>query len=143
MITINTHIRITTNSNIDSNTTSIIITTKDPPPPQPGALLPDWEGPEGAPTRLAPKPDSVNIGMITITLERYREHRGPSDRKHRTLGTLERDHWNDRGSSVNIGAILRILAWPPRKDDTHTPRSVNNFTILRAKTRPHPNPALR
>ena len=31
-----------------------------------------------------------------------------------------------RGSSVNIGTIQRILAWPLRKDDTHTSRSVDN-----------------
>ena len=29
-----------------------------------------------------------------------------------------------RGSSVNIGTIQRILAWPPRKDDAHKSRSV-------------------
>ena len=32
-----------------------------------------------------------------------------------------------RGSSVKIGTIQRILAWPLRKDDTHKSRSVNNF----------------
>ena len=32
-----------------------------------------------------------------------------------------------RGSSVNIGTIQRRLAWPLRKDDTHTSRSVNNY----------------
>jgi len=32
-----------------------------------------------------------------------------------------------RGSSVNIGAIQRRLAWPLRKDDTHNSRSVNNY----------------
>ena len=30
-----------------------------------------------------------------------------------------------RGSSVNIGATQRRLAWPLRKDDTHEVRSVN------------------
>jgi len=30
-----------------------------------------------------------------------------------------------RGSSIKIGTILRRLAWPLRKDDTHTSRSVN------------------
>ena len=34
-----------------------------------------------------------------------------------------------RGSSVKIGTIQRILAWPLRKDDTHTSRSVNNIHI--------------
>ena len=32
-----------------------------------------------------------------------------------------------RGSSVKIGTIQRILAWPLRKDDTHKSRSVNNW----------------
>ena len=32
-----------------------------------------------------------------------------------------------RGSSVKIGTIQRRLAWPLRKDDTHTSRSVSNF----------------
>ena len=32
-----------------------------------------------------------------------------------------------RRSSVTIGTIQRILAWPLRKDDTHKSRSVNNF----------------
>ena len=31
-----------------------------------------------------------------------------------------------RRSSVKLGTIQRILAWPLRKDDTHTSRSVNN-----------------
>ena len=30
-----------------------------------------------------------------------------------------------RGSSVKIGTIQIILAWPLRKDDTHKSRSVN------------------
>ena len=35
-----------------------------------------------------------------------------------------------RGSSVKIGTIQRRLAWPPRKDDTHThtSRNVNNMS---------------
>ena len=32
-----------------------------------------------------------------------------------------------RGSSVKIGTIQRRFAWPLRKDDTHTSRSVSNF----------------
>ena len=32
-----------------------------------------------------------------------------------------------RGSSVKIGTIQRILAWPLRKDDTHKSRSVTTF----------------
>ena len=32
-----------------------------------------------------------------------------------------------RGSSVEVGTIQRILAWPLRKDDAHTSRSVNNM----------------
>ena len=32
-----------------------------------------------------------------------------------------------RGSSVKIGTIQRRLAWPLRKDDTHTSRSGNHF----------------
>ena len=41
-----------------------------------------------------------------------------------------------RGSFVNIGTIQIIVAWPLRKDDTHTSRSVNrllthnNFYII-------------
>ena len=31
-----------------------------------------------------------------------------------------------RGSSVKLGTIQRILAWPLRTDDTHTSISVNN-----------------
>ena len=31
-----------------------------------------------------------------------------------------------RGSSVKIGTIQRILAWPLRKDDTHKSISVTN-----------------
>ena len=31
-----------------------------------------------------------------------------------------------RGSSVKIGTIQRRFAWPPRKDDAHISRSVNN-----------------
>ena len=34
-----------------------------------------------------------------------------------------------RGSSVNIGTIQRRLAWPLRKDDTHTSRSVRRATV--------------
>ena len=30
-----------------------------------------------------------------------------------------------RGSSANIGTVQRRLAWPLRKDDTHTSRSDN------------------
>ena len=44
----------------------------------------------------------------------------PGDRTGQRLDSL-------RGSSVNIGTIRRILAWPPRKDDMHTSRSVNNM----------------
>ena len=36
-----------------------------------------------------------------------------------------------RGSSVKLGTIQRILAWPLRKDDTHKSRSVNNFSAAR------------
>ena len=32
-----------------------------------------------------------------------------------------------RGSIVQVGTILRILAWPLRKDDTHKSRGVNNI----------------
>ena len=57
--------------------------------------------------------------------------------------------WTDslRGSSVRIGTIQRILAWPLRKDDTHKSRSVNDFapackepswTSLRRHTRVKP-----
>ena len=35
-----------------------------------------------------------------------------------------------RGSSVKIGTIQIILAWPLREDDTHTSRSVNTFIIV-------------
>ena len=38
-----------------------------------------------------------------------------------------------RGSSVKIGTLKRRLAWPLRKDETHTSRSVNNLSMLRAK----------
>ena len=38
-----------------------------------------------------------------------------------------------QGSSVELGAIQRRLAWPLRKDDTHKSRSVNDFYALRAK----------
>ena len=31
-----------------------------------------------------------------------------------------------RGSSINIGTIQRILAWPLHKDDMHKSRSVKN-----------------
>ena len=31
-----------------------------------------------------------------------------------------------RGSCTRTGTIQRKLAWPLRKDDTHTSRSVNN-----------------
>ena len=31
------------------------------------------------------------------------------------------------GSSVEVGTTQRRLAWPLRKDDTHTSRSVSNF----------------
>ena len=34
-----------------------------------------------------------------------------------------------RGSSVKMGTIQRRLAWPPRTDDTHTSRSVNNHLL--------------
>ena len=33
------------------------------------------------------------------------------------------------GSIRQIGTIQRMIAWPPRKDDTHKSRSVNNFNI--------------
>ena len=32
-----------------------------------------------------------------------------------------------RGSSVRLGTMQRILAWPLRKDDMHTSRSVNEI----------------
>ena len=35
-----------------------------------------------------------------------------------------------RGSSVKIGTIQRILAWPLRKDDTHKSRSVNMYMYV-------------
>ena len=34
------------------------------------------------------------------------------------------------GSCVTIGTIQRQIAWPLRKDDTHTSRSVNNCCIF-------------
>ena len=34
-----------------------------------------------------------------------------------------------RGSSVKYGTIQGRLAWPLRKDDTHTSRSVNNLCM--------------
>ena len=34
------------------------------------------------------------------------------------------------GSSFEIGTIQRRLAWPLRKDDTHTARSVNNSILI-------------
>ena len=40
-----------------------------------------------------------------------------------------------RGSSVNIGRIQRRLAWPLRKDDTHTSTSVNSCVITPARAR--------
>ena len=46
-----------------------------------------------------------------------------------------------RGSSVNIGTIQRRLAWPLRKDDAHTSRSVNLFMgmgFLRPPKKPCP-----
>ena len=55
-----------------------------------------------------------------------------------------------RGSSVKIGTMQRILAWPLRKDDTHTSRSANGFYLPRAEPRcgghavalPRPRPVL-
>ena len=38
-----------------------------------------------------------------------------------------------RGSCVRIGRMLRRLAWPLRKDDTQTSRSVNFDTVLFSK----------
>ena len=35
-----------------------------------------------------------------------------------------------RGSSVNIGAIQGILAWPLRQDDMHKSSSVNNCLLF-------------
>ena len=35
-----------------------------------------------------------------------------------------------RGSSVKIGTVQRILAWPLRKDDVHRPRGVNKMHKL-------------
>ena len=32
-----------------------------------------------------------------------------------------------RGSSVNVGTLQRISAWPLRRDETHTSRSVTNL----------------
>ena len=32
-----------------------------------------------------------------------------------------------RGSSVTMGTIQRILAWPLRKDDAHKSRSANKL----------------
>ena len=43
-----------------------------------------------------------------------------------------------RGSSVKIGTIQIILAWPLRKDDTHKSRSVNN----NEQTQPTKQPSL-
>ena len=40
-----------------------------------------------------------------------------------------------RGSSVTIGTIQRILAWPLCKDDTHKSRSVNNLITSDYETR--------
>ena len=45
-----------------------------------------------------------------------------------------------RGSSVKIGTIQRILAWPLRKNDTHTSRSVNILFMLHANTSEHACP---
>ena len=33
-----------------------------------------------------------------------------------------------RGSSVKLGTMQRILAWPLRKDDRHESRSVNKMS---------------
>ena len=43
--------------------------------------------------------------------------------RDRTRGSL-------RGSSVKLGTMQRKLAWPLRKDDTHTSRSVNDSLVL-------------
>ena len=42
-----------------------------------------------------------------------------------------------RGSSVKVGTIQRRLAWPLRKDDTHTSRSVNNYKYITCKNKTH------
>ena len=39
------------------------------------------------------------------------------------IGQAEQD--SHRGSCVDIGTMQTILAWPPRKDDTRTSKSVN------------------
>ena len=46
-----------------------------------------------------------------------------------------------RGSSVKIGTILRILAWPLSKDDTHKSRSVT--TMISRSFAPCPDDCVR
>ena len=86
----------------------------------------------------------IPFGDHPLKLERYREdehgHRSrltrtsgpelspPTTKIHRSDNTttkIEKDGL--RGSSVKIGTIQMILAWPPRKDDTHKPRGVTDL----------------
>ena len=53
----------------------------------------------------------VLLVQVSIQVNMYLNRLGPVD--------------SLRGSSVKIGMIQRILAWPLRKDDTHKSRSVN------------------
>ena len=45
-------------------------------------------------------------------------------------GHLRSQKGSLRGSSVNVGTIQRRLAWPLRKDDTHTSRSLHIYVFF-------------
>ncbi len=62
---------------------------------------------------------------------------GRASRVGRALGRKEADPI--RRSSVKIGTIQRILAWPLRKDDTHKSRSAANISKARKKSKGETN----
>ena len=55
----------------------------------------------------------------TSALDEANENKAPEAKAGWSLDSL-------RGSSIKLGTMQRRLAWPLRKDDTHTSRSVSN-----------------
>ena len=126
---------------LDRNWSSFQLANSAPPLSVTGsAIAPSarMQKEEAAPTALEQRYQTCCLGTVPCAEcgNRSRDHertfwaRSKSDlrlfpfscKAHLRLDTF-------RGSSVKVGTIQRILAWPLRKDDTHKSRSVTSFLI--------------
>ena len=88
--------------------------------------------------RLGPLGKTNKGGVDKRGVENFREHEKCTVSKQALQSDLDtatsKHKWGSvldslRGSSVMIGTMQQILAWPLRKDDTRNSRSVTNIYI--------------